>query len=250
MQDYNGKYIWVIGASSGIGYALALELARRGAILLLSARSREKLENLREQIGDKHHIFPMDIAAHNGVREAIAYIKANLPCIDSIINLSALYEPGRADEMDIDKTRALVDVNLMGAFYLVHEALPLLHAQGHGQLALCGSVAGFRGLPNGQPYSATKAAVINLAESLRIENPSLDIKLINPGFVRTPLTDKNDFKMPMIITPHDAAIAIADGLLMRKFEIHFPKRFTFWLKMLRILPNAIYFKIAQKFVKS
>jgi len=163
--------------------------------------------------------------------------------------MAALYDPSPLSKMDIATTRKMVDVNLMGMFNVVHAVLPLLTKQGFGQLALCGSVAGYRGLPNGQPYSATKAAVINLAETLRLEHPELDVRLISPGFVRTPLTDKNDFDMPMMIEPDVAAKALADGLLASGFEIHFPKKFTFLLKLLRVLPNAVYFKLAKSFSK-
>lgn len=140
-------------------------------------------------------------------------------------------------------------MNLLGAFTLIDSVLPILKQQRSGQLALCGSVAGYNGLPGGQPYSATKAAVINLAESLKAENPQLDIKVINPGFVKTPLTDKNSFQMPMMVSPEYAAQAIAEGLLKRGFEIHFPKKFTLLMKLLRILPRGLYFFLVSKLAK-
>ena len=132
-------------------------------------------------------------------------------------------------------------------FNVVHAALPILKEQKSGQIALCGSVAGYIGLSGGQPYSATKAAVMNLAESLHAECPNhIDIKLISPGFVRTALTDKNDFSMPMILTPETAAKAIANGLHTKRFEIHFPKKFTLMLKFLRLLPYVIGLFITKK----
>lgn len=249
MDRFNGKHIWIIGASSGIGYALAKELSKRGASLILSARSADKLETLKTELAGNHHVCPVDISELESLQNALNFIQGNYGHIDSIINLAALYEPASIKDMNLDKTRLLLDVNIMGAFNLIHAALPILKSQNQGQLVLCGSVAGYRGLPNGQPYSATKAAIINLAESLKIENPDLDIKLINPGFVRTPLTDKNDFEMPMMIEPEEAVNAIADGLLKNNFEIHFPKKFTFLMKLLKLLPNTLYFKIAGKFAK-
>jgi short-subunit dehydrogenase len=161
--------------------------------------------------------------------------------------MAAIYDPAPLNQLDIKSAHQMVDINLNGAFNTVHAVLPVLKAQGHGQFALCGSVAGYRGLPNGQPYSATKAAVINLAESLRAEEHNLDIKVINPGFVRTPLTDKNDFKMPMIIEPEEAAKIIARELQTNCFEIHFPKRFTYIVKLLRILPSRQFFKCVRRF---
>ena len=144
--------------------------------------------------------------------------------------------------MDINAAMDMVDINFKGALNVVHAALPVLKKRVHGQLALCGSVAGYRGLPYSQPYGATKAALISLAESLKVENEELDIKVINPGFVRTPMTDKNDFKMPMIIEPEEAAKIIAKELQTSRFEIHFPKRFTFLVKLLALLPSFLYFK--------
>lgn len=246
MNDFKGKHIWIIGASSGIGEALAHELAARGALLTLSARNKNKLNALNQDLNASHFVCTLDISDLQSVQDALLRISKNTKRIDSIINLAALYDPSSLDELDMEKTRKLVDVNLMGMFNLVHVVLPFLKKQGSGQLALCGSVAGFRGLPNGQPYSATKAAVINLAESLKAENMELDIKIINPGFVRTPLTDKNDFDMPMMIEPEGAAKAIADGLLKKTFEIHFPKKFTFMVKALKFLPAPIYFRLARK----
>lgn len=248
MESLAGKHVWIIGASSGIGRALAKELARRGARLLLSSRSDDELKRLRDEIGEQHFVFPVDVRDLGDVINACEEAQENLNRIDSVVHLAALYEPTRLTSMDIESVRRLVDVNLMGAFNVIHAVLPVFKRQGYGQLLLCGSVAGYRGLPNGQPYSATKAAIINLTESLKVENPALDIKLINPGFVRTPLTDKNDFKMPMI-EPEQAARAIADGMLKKNFEIHFPKRFTLLMKFLRSLPYFVYFKIAQNMAR-
>lgn len=246
MDTLNGKHVWIIGASSGIGRALALELNKRGARLTLSARRKEELETLNTDLGGKHAVFPLDVANDKDVQTVTNDVAAKFKTIDSIVNLAALYDPTTLDKIEIDATRKMLDVNVMGMFNLIHAALPVLKKQGYGQMALCGSVAGYRGLPAGQPYSATKAAVINLVESLMIENPDLDIKVINPGFVRTPLTDKNDFDMPMIIEPEEAAKALADGMTKKSFEIHFPKKFTYIMNILRILPVPLYKILARK----
>ena len=142
----------------------------------------------------------------------------------------------------------IINVNLTGTFHLVSAIMPVFKKNGGGQLALCASVAGYSGLPAGQPYCATKAGMINLAESLRAEHDGtgVDIKLICPGFVKTDLTDGNDFPMPMIIEAADAGRYIADGLAKKRFEIHFPKRFTLILKLLRILPYCLYIPIAKR----
>ena len=248
MKDIQNKNIWIIGASSGIGKALAVELAAQGAVMALSARSKEALEMLNADLGGGHHVFPLDISDTDAIVKAARSIQADFPKLDSIISLAAIYNPTTLDKLDMAEIRTIIDVNLIGSFNIVHAALPIFEAQKSGQLVLCGSVAGYRGLPGGQPYSATKAAIINLAESLKAEKPHLDIKVINPGFVRTPLTDKNDFKMPMMIEPEEAAKAIAKGLKSRDFEIHFPKKFTYIMKCLRSLPYVFYFCLVKKII--
>lgn len=238
---YQDQIVWIIGASSGIGYALARELSARGATLALSARRQDELEKLNDELGKRHKVFVLDTSDATTTQRTAQAIGAAFGRIDRIIFLAAAYAPMKTDALDIVATKGIVDINLTGAFNLLHAVLPILKTQkSRGQLALCGSVAGYIGLPNGQPYSATKAAIINLAESLHAEcKDSIDIKLINPGFVRTALTDKNKFTMPAMIEPEQAAREIADGLLSHRFEIHFPKRFTLFLKLLRLLPYAL-----------
>lgn len=250
MKDVKGKYIWIIGASSGIGRALARELAARGAVLALSARSQDKLKALKDEIGGSHKVVPLDVSKPEDCAEATKTIADSFPCIDSVVFLAAVYDPGPLRDMDLDKAHMMIDVNLKGAFNIVHSVLPYLRKQKErGQIVLCASVAGYRGLPAGQPYSATKAGVQNLAESLRAEEPDLDVKVINPGFVKTPMTDKNDFAMPMIISPEEAAKAIAGGLQRKGFEIHFPKVFTVFMKVLQVLPPWLYFMIVRCLVR-
>lgn len=246
MDAYADKYIWIIGASSGIGYALAVELAAQGATLALSARSKDKLNTLNDELGKGHAVLPLDVTDTKAFEATVKTIQVTFPRLDSTIFMAAIYNPAALKNLDIKDTYQTVNINLNGAFNTVHAVLPILKKQGTGQLALCASVAGYRGLPNAQPYGATKAALINLAESLRIEESELDIKVINPGFVHTPLTDKNDFKMPMIIESKEAAKIIARELQTGRFEIHFPKRFTFFMKLLRILPASLYFKCTSR----
>jgi len=246
MTSYQGKHIWIIGASSGIGRALAVELSALGATLILSARRKDDLNALNEELGGQHHVFPFDVSDTSAFVKVSNNIKTLQPHLDSVIFMAAVYTPKSKKPMDIKDAMAMVDINLKGALNMVHAALPILKAQKSGQFVLCGSVAGYRGLPYSQPYGATKAAVISLAESLKVENEDLDIKVINPGFVRTPMTDKNDFKMPMMIEPEEAAKIIARELQTNRFEIHFPKRFTFLVKLLALLPAFLYFKIVSR----
>ena len=252
MDAFTGQHIWIIGASTGIGAATARELTKEGAILALSARSADKLSALQEELGSQHQVFPVDVADTAAMSSTVSEITQKFPRIDRIIYLAAIYDPMPLGALDLTKTRALIETNLFGAFNLIHAVLPILRAQKGGQLALCGSVAGYRGLPNGQPYSATKAAIINLAESLRVEEAphNIDIRLINPGFVRTPMTAVNTFPMPMIMEPEDAAKALVEGLASSSFEISFPKKFTAIMKVLRLLPDFIFFKLARHIGKS
>lgn len=244
MKDYTGKTVWIIGASSGIGRALAQELDMRGAKLILSARNDESLARLNSLLGNRHAVFPLDVTKKETVAAALKQIET----IDSTLYLAAAYTPSYIQDMSEENISETIAINLEGAMTCLRALIPYYKSQGHGQIALCGSVAGYGGLPGGQPYSATKAAIINLAESLRAEmrDDNIDVRLISPGFVKTPLTDKNDFAMPMMIEAEEAARAIADGLMGKKFEIHFPKTFTILMKLLSSLPYAVYFYLVSK----
>ena len=245
MASYKNERVWIVGASSGIGAALAQELDARGANLVLSARSVDKLEALRSELKGSHEISPLDITKQESI--AVASISAFKSPVDRIVFLAAAYEPMWLKSSDLDTVQKIINTNLFGMVAFIKLIFPFLEEQGKGQIALCGSVAGYIGLPKGQPYSATKAATQSIAESLKSEVPSfIDVRLISPGFVKTPLTDKNDFTMPMVIEPKQAAIAIADGLRGKSFEIHFPKKFTFILKLLRLLPYWLSFKFIKR----
>lgn len=247
-MDYRGKNVWIIGASSGIGHALAKTLAARGARLALSARRSDELTALVTTLGAAHAAFTLDVSDANAFTATAATVKEHFGNIDCVVMLAGIYTPANLEALDVAAAHQIVNVNLLGTIYCLHAVLPHLRAQGRGQIALCGSVAGYRGLPNAQPYAATKAAIINLAETAYTEETKngIDVRLISPGFVRTPMTDKNSFHMPMMISPEAAAVAIADGLLSSSFEIHFPKAFTFLLKLLQILPNWLYLRMLRR----
>ncbi|HWV14499.1 MAG TPA: SDR family NAD(P)-dependent oxidoreductase [Cellvibrio sp.] len=247
-NHYKDQIVWIIGASSGIGSALARELSMHGAILALSARRNDELEILKNELGEQNKVFALDITDVEMTMRTAQAIRVAFGRIDRVIFLAAAYVPMEINDMDIAVAKGIIDTNVTGALNVVHAVLPILKLQKNkGQLALCASVAGYIGLPGGQPYSATKAAIINLAESLYAEcRDVVDIKLINPGFVRTPLTDKNSFQMPSIIEPAQAAREISHGLLSRRFEIHFPRRFTLFLKLLRLLPYGLSLNLTQR----
>ncbi|WP_417718942.1 SDR family NAD(P)-dependent oxidoreductase [Salipiger sp.] len=236
MDGFAGKRIWIIGASAGIGAALARALAGQGARLILSARSEGDLAQLAKECGGAE-VLALDLGQRDTLADAVRRLGGGAP-LDAVICTAAMYDPSRVADLDPERTETLVRVNLLGTLDVARLVPPLL--RDGGQLVLFGSVAGYLGLPKGQAYSATKAAIINLAESLRIElAPRVDVRLVCPGFVRSRLTDKNDFTMPALMEPGDAATAILKGLSGRAFEIHFPKRFTYGLKLLRALPYAL-----------
>lgn len=238
--------IWIMGASDGIGAALARLWAARGADVILSARSEDRLADLAQELGGAE-VLPCDVTDRDSLAKAARQISASGK-LDRAITLAALYDPGKVMELDPDQAARIVNVNLTGSFNFARAAVPLLR-QG-GQLALTGSVAGYVGLPQGQIYSATKAGVINLAESLRAElAPEVDVRLISPGFVDTRLTQKNDFDMPALMQPDDAAAAIARGLNKGGFEVHFPRRLTLPLKFLRVMPYALALRLSKSLVR-
>lgn len=241
MKGFEHQNIWIIGASSGIGKDLAIALSKENANLILSARRKDALEQLQTTLGKQHMIAPLDIANKDQVCEVIQDIFQKIKKLDRVLFMAGIYQPSLIEEMDPEFCKKLMEVNFMGAIYLTHFLLPLLKKQTSSQLVFCSSVAGYLGLSGGQPYSASKAALINFVESLYVEvkEYNIDIKLINPGFVSTPMTSKNEFQMPMIINSESAAIEIIKGLQKKAFEIHFPKRFTTFLKLLRILPYSI-----------
>lgn len=258
MTKYDQKEtIWIIGASSGIGAALASAYTHAGHKVIISARRQDVLNDLAEQIsaqnpgGDVLPTYPLDVTDAQACFKTAASIFEQIGRIDRIIIMAGQSMPTAFDRLDLDRARALFDINVMGTLHIIQAVLPLLTHQGFGQLALCGSVAGYRGLPTGQPYCATKAAVINIAESLRCEyqNTKIDIRVINPGFVDTPMTRKNTFPMPMMITADQAASAIIRGLKGRSFEIHCPKCFTYLMKIMDVLPYPLYFWLMRRIRK-
>ena len=247
-MTFRGERIWIVGASSGIGAALALELAGEGAQIIASARREAALADLvRSLPGDGHTALPLDIGADEAVMKAALSIAADGAPLHRIVCLAAIYTPTRFADLTLDEVRRSLSVNVLGNIALACAARDLFQARGFGQLALCASVAGYCGLPRSQPYGAGKAALINFCESLRCEcEPFMDIKLINPGFVETRLTEKNDFHMPMRISAQKAARAISLGLRGRRFEIHFPPTFTLAMKFLAVLPYWAQFPILKR----
>lgn len=247
MRFKPSEKIWIIGASDGIGKALAIKLAEAGHVLALSARNEQALTLLSKDLdGDHHLVMPLDVSNAEMIKAAQAQLKADWGRVDRVIFMAGLYRPTQIKHMAQDDIEKIIAVNLTGAMIFTRIILDWLLEADRTQLAICASVAGYIGLPNSQPYGASKAGLINFTESLAAEmrGTKLDIKLINPGFVETRLTAQNQFKMPMIQTPEAAAAAIIKGLAGNKFEIAFPRSFVRMLKLLSLIPYRLYFKLA------
>jgi short-subunit dehydrogenase len=249
IHDWSGRRVWIIGASSGIGEATARALLALGARVALSARSRAPLEALAREQPDRSLVLPLDITAIDEVRAARAEIESTWHGIDLGIVMAGTHKPVRAWQLNAAGARDLFEVNMMGVVGATAEIVPVLLGQRSGGIAIVSSVAGYGGLPTGLLYGATKAALINFAETLYLDLKSkgIAVYLVNPGFVKTPLTDRNEFEMPALITAEEAAREIIAGLERGEFEIHFPKRFTRMLKLLRMLPYRLYFAAVHRF---
>jgi NAD(P)-dependent dehydrogenase (short-subunit alcohol dehydrogenase family) len=236
--------VWVTGASMGIGEALARRLARDGAEVIASARSAGKLTALAEE--DPSIVpWPVDVTDHAAVQDAVTRIEAERGPIDVAVLNAGTHQPVTAAEFTARGLRDLMEINVMGTAACLEALLPRMIARGRGRIAVVASVAGYRGLPTSAYYGATKAALINLTESLKfdLDRAGVTIQLVDPGFVRTPLTDRNEFPMPFLISAELAADRIARGLRSRRFEIAFPRPFVAILKVLRCLPYALYFPL-------
>lgn len=243
MTDWRERRVWLVGASTGIGAALARLLASQGARLALSARSVDKLQAL--EIADAV-LLPCDVTAVDSLAAARQVLQEAWGGIDLVVYLAGDYVPMRADEFDLARAEQVIDVNFNGALRLLATVLPDLRPG--GGIAFVASVAGYRGLPKALCYGPGKAALIHLAECLYLDLAprGIGVWVINPGFVQTRLTAQNDFSMPALQTPEQAALAVLDGFRTGHFEIHFPKRFTRLLKLLSLLPYRWYFPLIRR----
>jgi len=245
LTDWNDQRVWLIGASSGIGEATAKLLMARGARMALTSRNPDALTVLAN---DSAQVVPADVTDRASLQAAFDTICATFGGIDVAILNAGTHQPVRAWELDAEAAEKLVQVNLVGAMNASALLAPYFVQRGSGRLAITASVAGYGGLPSGLVYGATKAALINFAETLFLDlaPKGVAVHLINPGFVKTPLTDLNEFRMPALISADEAAREILAGIEAGAFEIHFPKRFTRVLKLLNLLPYRAYFPLVHR----
>lgn len=244
------RIAWVIGASSGIGQAVAKRLANDGWAVVASARGEAALIELAATQPNITPL-PLDVSDTGAVNAAAAQIKNDHGSVDLLLLAAGVWHPMRAGEYDVAKFAQSVDVNVLGFVRPIVAVVNDMMARRSGHIAIISSVSGYRGLPRAGAYGPTKAALINLAETLRgdLQTHGIKVQVINPGFVDTPMTAQNDFPMPFILTVDKAADHIMRGLKSSRFEIAFPWQLVWMLKSLRALPYGVYFWVMRTFVE-
>jgi NAD(P)-dependent dehydrogenase (short-subunit alcohol dehydrogenase family) len=247
IRDWQGLTVWLVGASSGIGRATASALHAQGARVIVSARNTQALNVFVAQHPGATAL-PLDVTNAQSIKTAADTVLASGQ-LDCVVYCAGHYREMGAGAFDLDDMLRHVQINYAGALRVLDAVLPhFLARKTPGHISLVGSVAGYRGLPKSLAYGPTKAALINLAETLYLDlhDTGIGVSLINPGFVDTPLTEQNQFKMPALITPEEAAQEILRGWARGEFEIHFPKRFTLWVKLLQMLPYRASFAATRR----
>ncbi|MNR84277.1 putative oxidoreductase [compost metagenome] len=247
ISDWTNQRVWIVGASSGIGAETTKLLLQKGARVALSARRTDLLHTIAN-FNSRALVAELDIVDASSVQAAYAKIDEQWQGIDMILIVAGAYNEMRADSFDLAIANRMLDLNLRGPLNCLSVVLPGLLAQGHGSIGIVSSVAGYSGLPKALIYGPSKAALINLCESLYLDlRPrGIGVHMINPGFVRTALTAGNDFKMPALISATEAAQEIVRGMERGEFHIHFPRRLSNFLRLLRLLPYRLYFWIIHK----
>ena len=247
----NKKTIWITGGSTGIGKALALKFANEGWNVAISAR-REKL--LKEISDNNSNIssFPLDVTDKSKCKEVFKEIKNKFENIDICFFSTGTWNPKKEKDIDVEQIEDVFKINFFGTLNSIKAVEEYFKNKKSGKIAIVSSIAGYRGLPNSTGYGPSKSALNNLAESLYFDfgRSNVRVCLVSPGFIKTPMTDKNDFKMPFLKTADYAADRIYDGLVNKNvFEIHFPKSLTLILKLFSFLPSKLYFSLIGKMTK-
>ncbi|MEO8805028.1 MAG: SDR family NAD(P)-dependent oxidoreductase [Burkholderiaceae bacterium] len=247
LEDWRGRVVWIVGASSGIGRATASRLHARGAVVVVSARNKAALDAfVAEHPGSQ--TMTLDVGDRAAMARTLEKVHALHGRLDLAMYCAGHYQSMRASEFDLGQMLLHLQVNYVGALHMLEVVLPTLIKQRSGHISLVASVAGYRGLPQALAYGPTKAALQHLADALFLDLRPLGIgvSVVNPGFVATPLTAGNDFEMPALLTAQQAANYIVRGWGKGRFEIDFPKRFSLWMRFLRLLPNMLYFATVRR----
>jgi len=245
------KTIWITGGSTGIGKALAIKFANEGWNVAISARRENLLEEI-SNVNENISSFPLDVTKKENCKEVFNLIKNKFENIDICFFSTGTWDPKKEKDIDVEQIENVFKVNFFGTLNCIKAVEEYFKNKKSGIITIVSSIAGYRGLPNSTGYGPSKSALNNLAESLYFDfgRSNVRVCLVSPGFIKTPMTDKNDFNMPFLKTPEYAAEKIYDGLVNKKsFEIHFPKSLTIILKILGFLPNKIYFGLISKLTK-
>lgn len=242
MTDWQGKRYWLVGASEGLGAALAHKISAAGAEVIVSARNADRLEELVQSLPGRARAVAVDVRDDASVTEATSQVGE----IDGLVYLAGVYWPMPSTEWQAEEVTAMADVNFTGAVRVLGAVIPGMVARDAGHVVLTGSLSGFRGLPGAIGYTASKAGVMNLAESMRADlwRTGVRVQLANPGFIKTRLTDKNNFKMPFIMSPEDAAQQMFELMCDDSvFQRHFPRLFSYLFRLSRFLPDWAYYRL-------
>lgn len=241
MREFRGRRYWLVGASEGLGLALARLLSEAGAEVILSARSEVTLKTAAASLPGPATILPVDV----GSTDSVSAAAAQLPDLDGMVFLAGVYWPMQAQGWDAKAAEAMADINFTGCIRAVGAALPGMVAKGRGHVVITGSLSGFRGLPGAIGYAASKAGTMVLAESLYadLRKSGIAVQLANPGFIRTRLTAKNDFAMPFIMEPERAAQIMFRHMQSGRFKVSFPTVFSWLFRGGQFLPDWLYYRM-------
>jgi len=241
MRQWQGKRYWLVGASEGLGREVAFCLSRVGAEVIVSARNEERLKELVAALPGKSSFVTLDVTDAAAVQAAADQIGP----IDGVVYLAGVYWPLKAAEWDISRVDQMGEINYLGAGRVVGAVIHGMIARGHGHIVLTGSLSGFRGLPGATGYGASKAAVMHMAESMQadLRGTGIDVQLVNPGFIKTRLTEKNDFKMPFIMKPEIAAREFFEHMNDDAFKKSFPLVFSWLFRLSQFLPDWAYYRL-------
>ena len=246
------KKVWITGASSGIGKALAIKFAKEGWHVAASARRENLLKDLNNQ-NPNIHPFPIDVKDESKTKNIFQNILEKFETVDMAVFCTGIHDPDAEKKLSSEKIREIMETNFFGTLNCIMAVNKYFREKRNGQISIVSSVAGYRGLPAASGYCASKSALTSLAESLYFDfkRHNIRVSLVSPGFIKTPMTDKNKFPMPMIKSPEFAAEKMFIGLTKKNsFEIHFPMAFTMLMKLLKIMPNWLYFLLVKKGMKT
>lgn len=241
MRSFKGKTYWLVGASEGLGRALAQQLAAAGATVIVSARNADALQELAASLPNNARAVAVDVAD----RASVVAAAAEVGPVDGLVWLAGVYWPMPAQEWNAEQVEAMCDINLTGAARVLGQVVPAMVKRGTGHIVITGSLSGYRGLPGSIGYSSSKAGVMHLAEAMYcdLRGKGVDVQLASPGFIRTRLTAKNDFKMPFLMEPEQAAAEIMTLMRSSKFQRAFPRLFSLFFRGGNFLPDWAYYRI-------